>query len=102
MTSDEAKTALLRRLEKMARARNKATANEEDVIVMALQAGAWHSEIAVAVDRSREYVRRIANRHGIPGRYPRRTAQPTDPVPGPTTAPGATKGTGSSRGGTHA
>jgi hypothetical protein len=79
VTSDEAKTALLRRLEKMARARNRATANEEDVIVMALQAGAWHSEIAVAVDRSREYVRRIANRHGIPGRYPRRTPPAAEP-----------------------
>lgn len=77
MTSDEAAQAI-QRLERRAKARQRALEGEEQDIVAALKLGIRKAEIVKAIDRSREHIDRIARRHGIPGRYPPRS-KPSPP-----------------------
>lgn len=78
MTSPEAQQAR-QRLRKLARDRQRIEDTEDDAIADALRAGVRQVDVAQDIGRTREHIRRIAKRYGIPGRR----ADATDAQTGP-------------------
>lgn len=77
--SDDETRAIRQRLQRMARARQKALEGETEAIVTALRLGVRRSDVARDIARSRTHIDRIADTHGIPGRYPPRGKKGAEP-----------------------
>jgi uncharacterized protein YicC (UPF0701 family) len=83
MTNRDAEQAR-QRLRKLARDRQRIAETEADTIAAALRLGVRQIDVAKDIARTREHVRRIAERYGIPSvrrSGTNRPAAPHDPVP---------------------